>query len=190
MASPERRIVFPGEEIAVAEEFVPGPGTYEQDGKVCAACLGIPTLDTQTFTASVAPLTKTPVRLSVGDEVLGVVSMIREHFAGVEVVARCDAPDRTLSGDTNGTLHVSRVSEDYVPDLESAYKIGDIVRAEVVGVDPSLQLATRQPQQGILKSTCPRCRGPMEVREGALFCPECEWKDTGKISTLFGTGTI
>jgi len=183
-------MVFPGDEIAVAEEFVPGPGTYEENGRVLAARIGVPVLDSKEFVARVDALTNVPVVLRAGDEVLGVVNAVRSSMAIVEVHARCDAPEREIAGDTNGTLHISRVSDEYVPDMESTFKLGDILRAEVVGVDPSLQLATKAPQHGVLRSLCPRCRAKMDAREGALVCPECEWKDTGKISTLYGTGKV
>jgi exosome complex component CSL4 len=191
---PAVNLVFPGDELAVAEEFVPGPGTYEEDGKVYAAWLGEAVLDTTDFTASVKPRTKTPAVLKDGDEVLGVINDTRSSMAIVDVRARVDQPWREIAGDTNGTLHISKVSEDYVSSMDDAFKRGDIVRAKVVGTDPSLQLSTKEPHLGILKSRCPRCQEEMEARgpEGnrALVCPACEWKDLGKISTMYGTGRL
>lgn len=187
---PRAKLVFPGDELAVAEEFVPGPGTYEEDGKVYAAWLGEPVLDTTDFTASVKPVTKTPVTLREGDEVIGVVEDTRSSMAIVEVHARADQPLRQIAGDTNGTLHISKVSEDYVSSMDDAFKRGDILRAKVVSTDPSLQLSTKEPHLGIVKSRCPRCATDMEAREGVLVCPECEWKDRGKVSTLYGTGKV
>jgi exosome complex component CSL4 len=191
---PSASLVFPGDELAIAEEFVAGPGTFEEDGKVYAAWLGEAVLDTQDFTARVRPVTKTPVTLHEGDVVLGVVDDTRTSMAIVDVRARADQPWREIAGDTNGTLHISKVSEDYVSSMDDAFKRGDIIRARVVGTDPSLQLTTKDKHLGIVKSRCPRCGEDMEARgpEGnrGLVCPECEWKDLGKISDLYGTGKV
>jgi exosome complex component CSL4 len=191
---PAVKLVFPGDELAIAEEFVPGPGTYEQDGKVYAAWLGLPELNTTDFTASVKPVVKTPVVLREGDEVIGVIHDTRSSMAIVDVVARADQPLREIAGDTNGTLHISKVSDDYVSSMDDAFKRGDLIRAKVTGTDPSLQLTTKEPQLGIMKSRCPRCATAMVVRgeppTQGLVCPECEWKDLGKISNLYGTGKV
>lgn len=184
------KLVFPGDELAVAEEFVPGPGTYEEGGKVYAAWVGEAVLDTADFTCSVKPRTKTPVTLKEGDEIVGLIWDTRSSMAIVEVHARTDAPWRAIAGDTNGTLHISKVSDDYVSSMDDAFKRGDLIRAKVVSTDPSLQLTTKEAHLGIVKSRCPRCTTDMVVREGVLICPECEWKDMGKVSNLFGTGKV
>lgn len=187
---PQAKLVFPGDELAVAEEFVPGPGTYEEGGIVYAAWVGVPKLDPADFTASVAPVTHTPITLKEGDEVVGRVHDTRSSMAIVYVQARCDDPYREIAGDTNGTLHISKVSEDYVSSMDDAFKRGDLIRAKVVSTDPSLQLTTKEAHLGIVKSRCPRCATDMEVRAGGLVCPACEWKDLGKLSNLYGTGKV
>lgn len=183
-----KRLVFPGDELAIAEEFVAGPGTYEEGGKVYAAWLGEPVLNRAEFVASVRPFTRTPVVLREDDEVVGVVRELRSSMAIVDVRARVDQPRRAISGDTNGTLHISKVSEDYVATMDDAFKLRDVIRAAVVSVDPSLQLTTKAPHLGILKSRCPRCANDMAARGRGLVCPECGWKDVGKVSTLYGSG--
>jgi exosome complex component CSL4 len=191
---PAPKLVFPGDELAVAEEFVAGPGTYEENGMVHAAWLGEAYLDPTEFVASVRPVTKTPVVLREGDEVLGVIHDTRSSMAIVDVCARVDQPFREIAGDTNGTLHVSKVSDDYVSSMDDAFKRGDIIRAKVISTDPSLQITTKEPPLGIVKSRCPRCSADMaargEGRDRVLVCPECDWKDLGKISTLYGTGRL
>ncbi|HEV8360648.1 MAG TPA: exosome complex RNA-binding protein Csl4 [Candidatus Thermoplasmatota archaeon] len=186
----EVKLVFPGDELAVAEEFAPGPGTYEEGGKVYAAWVGIPKLDPADFTATVAPLTRTPVTLHEGDEVVGRIEDTRSSMAIVRVEARVDAPYREIAGDTNGTLHISKVSDDYVSSMDDAFKRGDLVRAKVVSTDPSLQITTKEPHLGIVKSRCPRCATDMRAKDNTLVCPACEWKDMGKISDLYGTGKV
>ncbi len=184
------QVVFPGDEIATAEEFVPGPGTFEEDGVVYAARLGTLVLDTSEFEARVDAVTSTPVTLKEGDIVIGTVQAVRSTMAIVEVHKRVDAPTRAVAGDTNGTLHISKVAEYYVENLDRALRLGDIIRAQVVNAKPSLQLSTKGPEFGVLKSLCPRCRTAMVVQGKGLICPECEWKEGGKLAEDYGLGHL
>jgi exosome complex component CSL4 len=49
----EPKMVLPGDQIAVAEEFEPGEGTYEKDGLVFASTPGVLQLDEQSRVARV-----------------------------------------------------------------------------------------------------------------------------------------
>ncbi|MHB8605678.1 MAG: exosome complex RNA-binding protein Csl4 [Thermoplasmatota archaeon] len=185
-----REMVFPGDEVAIAEEFLPGPGTYEENGNVYAARLGFLTLDSNEFVARVEPVTLEPSILRVGDTVIGVVGMMKASMCVVEVVKNAAEPDRTLGCDTNGTLHIGKVSESYVENLEDAYRPSDIIRAEVTSVDPSLQLSTKGAKFGVLKAFCPRCRTAYVRKDTIAVCPECDWKDPRKFAADFGEGHL
>ncbi|MGQ0536098.1 MAG: exosome complex RNA-binding protein Csl4 [Methanobacteriota archaeon] len=187
---PDETLVFPGDEIAIAEEFVPGPGAYEENGKVYAAWLGRLHLDTRNFLARVEPATKVPIVLRPGDRVIALIDDLRSSMAIVEVRARIDNPARQVAGERDGTLHISKMSDEYIDRIDNAYHLGDIIRAEVTGVDPSLQLTTVHPDLGILVSLCPRCRTTMQRRGRGLVCPECEWKDVGKLARDYGEGNV
>jgi exosome complex component CSL4 len=95
-----------------------------------------------------------------------------------------------VGGDTNGTLHVSKASDRYVENMEDAFRVRDIVRAKVLESEPAIQLTTKSPGLGVLKSYCPRCGTPMELRGRGVTCPACEWKDTKKLADDYGTGNI
>lgn len=186
----EKQLVYPGDSVGVAEEFVPGPGTYEENGEVYAAQIGYLTLDTSTFVARVDAFSKGPAVVREGDVVLGVVQATRPAMAIVEVKAIADQPHRGIGGDTNGTLHVSKASEHYVESMEDAFRVRDIVRAKVLEVSPAIQLSTKAPGLGVLRSYCPRCGTPMNRAGRGLLCPECDWKATGKIADDYGEGNI
>lgn len=183
--------MFPGDEVAAAEEFQAGPGTYEENGSVYAARIGVLDLDPKEFIARVRPVTKSfPLALQPGDVVLGNVRATRASMAIVEVTHHVDYPDRDIASDTNGTLHVSKMSESYVDKVEEALHLGDVIRAKVVSVQPSLQLTTRGEGFGIVRSLCPRCRSVMAAKAGGLVCPECDWKEGGKVAADYGRGTL
>jgi len=191
MAAPTApSLVFPGDEIAIAEEFIPGDGTYEENGTVYAARLGRLELDTSDFIAKVHAVTKEPLILKAGDIVIGTVQAVRPTMAIVEVRAVSAQPNRQIGSDTNGTLHISKVSEHYVDNLEDALKLGAVLRAVVLETKPAVQLSTKGPEFGILKLYCARCRNVMEKRGSGLVCPECDWKETVKLAADYGSGHL
>lgn len=183
-------IVFPGDELGVAEQFRPGPGTYEEDGMVYAAQIGEATLDAEEFMASVDPMTTTPATLEEGDYVIGRVVSLKKSFASVEVKARTDEPHRELASEDRGTLHISKISPDYIDQIEDAFRIGDLVRAKVIDTEPSVQLLTKDDGLGVLLARCPKCRTVMEAKGHGLVCPDCEWKSRAKLAADYGSGKI
>lgn len=188
----DKRLVYPGDLVGIAEEFVAGPGTYEEEGNVFAATVGHLTLDTNEFVARVEPLNRSggPAVVRPGDIVLGIVGMTRSSMAIVEVKRLASMPNRDIGGDTNGTLHVSKTSDQYVENMEGAMRVRDIIRAKVLDVDPAIQLTTKGPRLGVLKSYCPRCGADMARKGKGVVCPECDWKDTKKLAEDFGEGNV
>lgn len=186
----EKRLVYPGDPVGVAEEFVPGPGTYEENGDVFAATVGYLTLDTNDFVARVESFSQPPAVVKPGDIVIGVVQMTRASMAIVEVHKIASQPNRGVGGDTNGTLHVSKTSDRYVENMDDVFRVRDIVRAKVLETDPAIQLTTKGPHLGVLKSYCPRCGSAMVLKGHGVVCPECDWKDTKKLADDFGQGNV
>lgn len=186
----ESEIVFPGDELGVAEQFMPGPGTYEEDGKVYAAWLGEATLDPKEFTAKVTPRTTTPATFEEGDLVIGRVVSLRKSFASVEIKAKAADPDREPISEARGTLHISKISKDYIDQIEDAFRIGDIIRGRVIEVEPAVQLLTKDDELGVLLARCPKCRTVMETKGHGLVCPDCDWKSRGKLAADYGLGHL
>ncbi|HUR69878.1 MAG TPA: exosome complex RNA-binding protein Csl4 [Candidatus Thermoplasmatota archaeon] len=187
----QKRLVYPGENVGVAEEFVPGPGTYEENGDVFSATVGYLTLDTNDFVARVESIIPArPAVVKPGDIVIGVVGMTRSSMAIVQVQRIAEMPNRGIGGDTNGTLHVSKTSDQYVENMEDALRIRDVIRAKVLETDPAIQLTTKGPRLGVLKSYCPRCGTQMSRKGKGVVCPECDWKDMKKLAEDYGEGNV
>ncbi len=176
----ERKMVLPGDEIAVAEEFEPGEGTYEARGLVFAATPGVLELDPANRVARVRAFNP-PAELRVGDIVYGVVDDIRGMMATATIQA-IHGRTRQISGESGGTIHISNVSEEYTEDIHDMYRLGDIIRAKVIQVKPSLQLTTAEPTLGVVKALCSVCRGPLEMRGRELYCPRDERSERRKLA--------
>ncbi len=176
----EAKMVLPGDQIAVAEEFEPGDGTYERGGLVFASTPGVLQLDEQNRVARVRPFNP-PAEMRIGDIVYGAVDDIRGMMATATVNA-IHGRDRGISGENNGTIHISNVSEEYTEDIRDMYHLGDLIRAKVIQVKPSLQLTTAEPDLGVVKAYCGVCRGPLELRGRDLYCPRDERTERRKFT--------
>jgi exosome complex component CSL4 len=174
-------MVLPGDEIAVAEEYEPGEGTFERNGLVYAATPGVVMLDAQSRVARVRAFNP-PAELKVGDIVYGVVEDIRGMMATATILA-IHGRTRQISGQSEGTIHISSVSEDYTEDIHDKFQLGDIIRAKVIQVQPSLQLTTAEPSLGVVKALCSVCRNPLELRGRDLYCPRDERTERRKVAS-------
>lgn len=186
--TPKKRIVIPGEEVAASEEFLSGEGTFEVEGKIFAAWTGDLNLDSNEMIAKVAP--KNPLAvIKIGDSVIGHVTETRDKMVVVDV-AIIEGYTRELTGEKLGTIHVSKISSDYTSDVRKEMRLGDIIRAEVIQVKPSLQLTTAEPDLGVIKARCIRCRGDLKKERGDLFCPNCQRREQRKIARDYGQPMI
>src|SRR5213592_173291 len=176
----EPKMVLPGDEIAVAEEFEPGDGTYERNGLVFAATPGVLFLDPENRVARVRAFNP-PAELKIGDIVYGVVDDIRGMMATATILA-IHGRTRQISGESEGTIHISNVSEEYTEDIHDMYRLGDIIRAKVIQVKPSVQLTTAERNLGVVKALCSVCRGPLELRGRELYCPRDERTERRKLA--------
>ena len=175
-----KKTVLPGDFVAVSEEYMAGDGTYDQDGKIYSAYVGELDLDMKQKVARVRAFNP-PVELKNGDIVIGVVRDVKETMAMV-TLANAERSEREISGETEASLHVSKVSTGYTSDVKNEFRKGDIIRAVVIQTRPSLQLATDRKNLGVLRALCTRCRSPL-VRKGKdLYCDNCERSETRKTS--------
>ncbi|MCJ2512244.1 MAG: RNA-binding protein, partial [Candidatus Thermoplasmatota archaeon] len=75
----EKKLVFPGDELAVSEEYIAGEGTLDERGKIYASTVGIVELDSKERVLRVKAFNP-PVMLKNGDDVIAVVSGTRESM--------------------------------------------------------------------------------------------------------------
>ncbi|MCK4443971.1 MAG: exosome complex RNA-binding protein Csl4, partial [Thermoplasmata archaeon] len=93
---------------------------------------------------------------------------------------KTEGKDRAISGETDASLHVSKVSTGYTSDVKSEYRKTDIIRAAVIQTKPSLQLATDRKDLGVLRALCTRCRHPLIPKGRDLYCENCERSESRK----------
>jgi len=185
----KNKVILPGEQLATTEELMPGEGTYEDNGVIRASRLGIFEIDTKNRRAKIKPLTSIPVEIKTGDIVLAKVNSVRSNMVIADVI-HVIGKNRQVSGDTNSTLRVSEISNGYTKDPATEYSTGDIIRAKVTQVRPSLQLATKDRDLGVIKALCSKCRKSLEQKENMLECPNCNNKERRKTAIDYGNYDI
>jgi len=168
----KNKIVLPGEQVSTSEELSPGDGTFEEDGIIRATRVGTYEPNEKYRKAVVKPLTSIPVEVRKGDIVLARADSVRSNMVIAEVI-HVVGKNRAISGDTNGTLRVSEISKGYVKDPATEFAPGDIIRAKVTQIKPSLQLATKDRDLGVIKAMCGKCRSPLIKKGNNLECDNC-----------------
>ncbi|MDR0523837.1 MAG: exosome complex RNA-binding protein Csl4 [Candidatus Methanoplasma sp.] len=176
--------VFPGDEVAEEEEYLASDGTFACDGKVYASQIGVLDLDDDECVARVSS-PNPPNVLKPGDLVYAVVADIRNTMATADVVAKEGVP-RGLGGETYATIHVSKISQGYTDDVSKELRRGDIIRARVTGVSPSLQLTTKDDHLGVVRSLCGACKTKLVRKGKGLYCTECERAYQRKLADDYG----
>ncbi len=180
----EEKEVFPGERLAVIEEYNEGEGTYQSDGEVRSAEIGVTRHDGAT--RSVAVEKKTP-EIIVPEE--GMIAV-----AAVGSVARIDArvdifmlDGRHIHPTYSGVIHISDISRDYTKNIDMALRNGDTVKGRIVNVKNRLnQMSLADPDYGVVYAYCSRCGGLLESDRGRLTCPDCGRVERRKTARSYG----
>ncbi|MDR3283349.1 MAG: exosome complex RNA-binding protein Csl4 [Candidatus Methanoplasma sp.] len=176
--------VFPGDEVAVEEEYLASDGTFSSDGKVYASQIGVLDLDDNDCVARVLS-PNPPNVLKQGDTVYAVIADIRNTMATADVVAK-KGTTRGIGGETYATLHVSKISPGYTDDVSKELRKGDVIRARVTGISPSLQLTTKDDHLGVIRSLCGACKTPLVRKGSGLYCTSCEHPFPRKLADDYG----
>ncbi|HEX9908677.1 MAG TPA: exosome complex RNA-binding protein Csl4 [Thermoplasmata archaeon] len=171
---------MPGDEVAIAEEYMSGEGTYESEGKIFASAVGELDLDPREKVAKVI-FENPPIVLQEGDVVVAEVTDTKPAMAICSIIAQ-EGKDRAVSSETLSSVHVSKISSSYVEDSGDVMRPGDIIRATVIQADPSVQLSTAGPHFGVIRALCGRCRSPLEKRAKNLYCERCDRTETRKLA--------
>ena len=183
MSVENEKIVMPGDKLGIIEQYLPGEGTYDDDGDIKSAVLGNVKINQKMKVISVVSDAK-PALLKVGDTVYGQITDIKPQRANVKIECMKDN-GRPLALPYMGAIHISQAKKDYLEKLSDAFRIGDIVQAKVVKITgDNVDLGTVDEDCGVLKAMCTRCRDFMHTtqKDNELQCNTCNKKERRKVS--------
>jgi len=172
-----------GDFLGTIEEFVPGKGTYAEDGKIYASIMGRVVTDRENHVVRVDG--KMPSELKLNQIVFGDVLSVSKNVVTV-IVKRIKGFKGEI--DIKTGIYVSNIADEYVETPESMFGIGDIVKAKVIKIQPGMIDISTKGDLGVVKAFCKRCRHQLEKsgEKNKLVCSNCERKENRKVSTDYG----
>jgi|TARA_B100001971_G_C18259056_1_gene584931 exosome complex component CSL4 len=182
--------VVPGTEVGFSEEFIPGDGAYEEGSKIYASLSGILVFDMDEKKVMVDAKTSIPSIPQTGDLIIGTVVDVRAQLAIVNIV-KIKGNNRGLPGEVRGGIHISKIRNSYVSDIDRELKVGDAIYAKITDREKwPLQLSTADKDLGVIKALCTKCTMPLLQEKDKLKCPNCGSIETRRLSPKYGTGEI
>ena len=186
---PKETGVFPGDKLAVSEEFLPGQHTYDNVGLIRALVAGAVQRDMKNMEISLKPATQ-PELIKIDDWVTGQVEVAQANSANVHIYFLNGKPTykdfsgmltlRGLSGGGRGARRTTPV------------KSGDIVRCRVFSLTNSIiHLAIDEPDMGVVAALCGNCGRPLLKGSATRAkCDECGNVEERKLAKDFGNAPI
>ena len=183
-----KRNVFPGEKLAVIEEYNKGEGSYQDDGLVRSEELGETRLNREKRALEVKKYTR-HLNLPVeGVVVIAEAGSVTRRDARVDIF-RVDG--EKVEPTYTGVIHISDVSREFGRNLEMALRNGDIIRAVVANTkNRIIQLSMTGPEYGVVYAYCSRCGGILEMDKGKLTCPRCKRVERRQYARSYGKEDI
>lgn len=178
--------VTPGDLLGVIEEYIPGKGTYVEDGKIYSFIAGNLIVDKVKREAQVKPLTRQPLIPKEGDEIIGEVTNVQEKNLTLRIV---QIDNKQSESSFIGVMHISDVSQGYVKTMNDAFKVGDVIRAKVTSIkNRENHLSTQDDKFGVIQAVCIYCGAPMvSQRNRSLKCPQCGEISKRKTANDYGS---
>lgn len=181
----QKRVVVPGEELAIAEEYSAGESTFEENERIYSAILGRVNYDVHKHEIGIVS-DKNVKAFSVGCKVIGQVTAVRKNRALVKLLKASLGPERRVLTQFFATLFISNVADRFVKDLSEEFKIGDFIAAEVDSIKPyGVYLRTDKPSLGVIKAYCSKCRAPLYLTNNKLMCKHCGSVEKRKLSAEY-----
>lgn len=179
--------VYPGKCIGAAEEALAGNGAYEKNHEIYAFFAG--RVIREHGELSVLPK-KEIILLHQGQIIYGIVADVMENFALIEIEALIKGRERLCTPTDYGILRVMNIRDGFVPSAKDEVKIGDIIKARVEDIKPSISLSTKEFELGVVRAYCAECRHVMNAYASVLKCAKCGATDKRKLSKSYGREII
>jgi exosome complex component CSL4 len=179
--------VVPGDDLCVAEEFSPGPGTYESGGVIYSHLTGERVADLNERKVRVVAKARTPTMPADGSTVIGEVANCHEKSA---IVSIYQVDSEVVGRPFTGILHISSSSPRYERNMSDVCKTGDLIKAKVFNDKSRIpELTTAGRGLGVLRAYCCRCGGMLVMANRRLQCRQCGNVEHRRLADEFEAGT-
>jgi exosome complex component CSL4 len=179
--------VLPGDRLAVSEEFLPGPHTYDDSGSIRALVTGRVHRDPKSMEISVEPVVK-PNLIKVGDIVVGQVESTQSSAASVKISY---VNEITTDKDFSGSLSLRSGRPGRGGPRGPPVKLGDVVRCRVVSLlNGIIHLAINEDETGVVYALCGNCGRPLLRGGNKAKCDECGNVEERKLASDFAPSSF
>ena len=178
------RMVFPGEVLSSAEEYVPGVNTVEINGYVRSIAFGKMMKDDSRMIVYVKT-EKIRLKPKIGDICYGQVIKVDQRQAIVKIGGYEDQKIGTTPYTAEGYIRFGqgdRGRQSEIPNIRT----GDYIRASVLRIGQNFELGLMGRNLGVVKARCTRCREFLLIKNGTLYCDNCERTEQRKIASDYG----
>ena len=180
----ENKKVFPGEKLAVIEEYNDGEGTYQEDGEVRSSAIGVTGYNEARRALVVKKKTPEILVPEEGMEIVAEVGSVARKDARIDIFG---LDGKLIHPTYSGVIHISDMSQDYLKNIDMAVRSGDIVKGKLVNTKNRLnQTSLRGQEYGVIYGFCSRCGGLLEKKEGKLICEDCGRMERRKTAKTYG----
>ncbi len=172
---------YPGDNLAVIEEFEPLGDYFIEDGQIIASKVSEVKKDKVNKQIDVHGLVRKHVK--IGDIVVGQVDYMQKPFAHVIIF---NFNGKKLHGDIKAMLY-------FDPDRSlMPFNEGAIIRARVIRFTAGhLMIDIQDDDLGVLEARCPYCGGPLVKRgRNMLRCLKCGKNSFMKLAPDFYSSKI
>ena len=176
--------VIPGDILAYSEEYLPGRNTLEENSRIVSVTSGEVRKNEKELIASVDNGIQ-KIRPKNEDIVYGKIIKNDSRQVSVQIVGI----------EINGKLE-NYMADGYIRNMQDYKKddrraqtvhIGDLIRGKVIRVGQNLEITLSGNRLGVLKSRCSRCREVLVLKNGVLFCENCNRSEMRKIAPDYGS---
>lgn len=162
--------VIPGQKLGVIEEYIPGRGTYEENGIIYSQETGFVLIDKKTHEVKVFPAVNRILKPKKGDIVFAKVDDVKDKmvFSSIYKIR-----DRYISMPITGVIFVHKISRNFIRSAKDAFAPGDVVKALVVKSIIPVVLTTNGKGLGVILAFCTNCGHQLIRSNKTLKCPNC-----------------
>jgi exosome complex component CSL4 len=165
-------IVLPGDRLGVIEEFIPGSGTFEDEGIIFATIYGKIEIDMKNREITVIADNQPPTGLVNGEIIVARVTSVKAKMATVEIFhsQRKDFPIPFA-----GMIQIRNIRKGYVDYIDEQLVQDDWIRAKVIDASSvPIQIATDEPELGVIRAFCRYCGAQISLKGNKLVCSNSE----------------
>jgi exosome complex component CSL4 len=191
--------IFPGEQVALIEEFEGGKNTYITDGTIRSKAVGTRVYDFKRRIVKINPK-NSPMLPKIGDVLVGYLEMLfgsmmsvrvlyineKKSYAGFSAIASA----RTGSGSSNNSGG-GGWRERGDRRSRTIFRVGDIIRGRVISLlNSTIHITIDEKEFGVLYTLCFNCGGDTVRVHNSVKCIECGVYEERKLTHDYGKETF